>query len=130
MELEAASLVVGALAAGATQGLQDTAGAAVLDVYTRLRDLITTRFRGHREAETALEGYAEDPQTWQELLVESLRETGSLGDPAVLETAGQLMSLLDPEGAADGRYVVRVHNSQGIQVNHRGGNVQTNTFHS
>jgi len=130
MDFEAASLIVGALAAGATQGLQEAAGAAVKDAYTRLRDLVATRFKGHRRAEAVLDGYVEDPLTWQKPLEKSLYETGALADPAVLEAAQRLMSLLDPSGAADGRYVVQIHDSSGVQVNQHGGNVQANRFDS
>ncbi|WP_405625327.1 hypothetical protein OG933_03690 [Streptomyces sp. NBC_00016] len=128
MELEAASVVIGALAAGGAQGLQDTASAAVRDSYTRLRELVVARFRGHRRAETVLDDYLEDPETWRTPLEVFLRETGALSDPAVLETAQQLMSLLDPSGATRGQYAVNIHNSSGLQLNHQGGNVQVNNF--
>ncbi|MGW7406082.1 hypothetical protein ACWGI9_20515 [Streptomyces sp. NPDC054833] len=128
MELEAASVVVGALAAGGAQGLQDAASAAVRDAYTRLRDLVAGRFRGHRRAEAVLDDYVSDPETWRTPLEVFLRETGALSDPAVLEAAQQLMALLDPAGTAKDQYTVNIHNSSGLQVNHQGGNVQVNNF--
>jgi hypothetical protein len=130
MEVEAVSLIVGALAAGASRGLQETASAAVKDSYTRLRDLVTSRFSGHRQAETALEGYAEDPETWQKPLEKSLQLTGVAADPSVLEAARSFMSLLDAEDVAGGRFVVHINDSSGVQVNQHGGNVQVNTFNS
>lgn len=98
------------------------------DSYTRLRELVVARFRGHRRAETVLDDYLEDPETWRTPLEVFLRETGALSDPAVLETAQQLMSLLDPSGATRGQYAVNIHNSSGLQLNHQGGNVQVNNF--
>lgn len=128
--MEAVALILGALASGAGQGLQETASTAVQDAYTRLRDLVTNRFAGHRQAEAALEGYAADPDTWAKPLEKSLQDTGAVEDASVVEAALNLMSLLEAAEATSGHFVIQVRDSSGVQFNNQGGNVQVNTFHS
>jgi len=130
MGLEAASIVLGALAGGAVKGLQDSASAVVTDAYQRLRDLLADRFRGHGGAVAALEGYIEDPEVWQRPLEKSLVDTGTLADPAVLEAAERLIALLRNAPGVGTAHLTQVHGSSGVQVNHQGGNTQTNTFKS
>lgn len=130
MEIEAASVVIGALAAGGAQGLQDTASAAVQEAYARLRGLVAGRLRGDRRAEAAIDDCIEDPERGRTTLEAALQESGALNDPAVVEAAQHLMTLLDPTGAGQGQYSISIDNSSGLQVNHQGGNVQVNTFNS
>lgn len=126
MELEAASVVLGALAGGAAQGLQDSASGAVKDAYQRLRDLVADRLRGNRGAEAALEGYVHDPEVWQRPLEQSLEVSGALADPDLLRAAHFLLDRLDKTGPME--RVTQVNDSSGVQVNHADGNVQNNSF--
>ncbi|MER7272254.1 hypothetical protein ABT344_28625 [Micromonospora carbonacea] len=128
MELESASVVLGALAGGAVRGLQDSATAAVKDAYQLLRDLLANRLRGNRSAEAALEGYLEEPEVWRRPLEQSLERTGALADPEVLAATRLLLEQLGE--AAPAPHVTYVSDSSGVQVNHQGGNVQHNTFRS
>ncbi|MFF4893431.1 hypothetical protein [Micromonospora chersina] len=128
MELESASIVLGALAGGAVRGLQDSATAAVKDAYQLLRDLLANRLHGNRSGEAALEGYLEEPEVWRLPLQQSLERTGALADPEVLAAARLLLEQLGEAAAA--AHVTYVRDSSGVQVNHRGGNVQHNTFRS
>ena len=130
MELEAVSVVMGALVAGGAQGLQDTASAAVQDAYARLRGLVAERLQGGRRAEAVIDGAIEDPERGRTVLEAALQESGGLNDPAVVEAALHLMELLNPAGAGPEQYSVSINNSSGLQVNHQGGNVQVNTFNS
>ncbi|MFE6176286.1 hypothetical protein [Streptomyces sp. NPDC056464] len=130
MELEAVSLVLGALAAGGAQGLQDTASAAVQEAYARLRGLLAGRVHGDREMEAVIDDYIEAPEAWRTTLETALQESGALNDPAILGAAHHLMALHDPAYAARGQYSISIDNSSGLQVNHLGGNVQVNTFNS
>lgn len=75
-------------------------------------------------------GFCQDPETWQKPLEKSLETVGVIVDPVVLEAARELMVVLGEPDAARGRYVIQVNNAQGVQVNHHGGSVQTNTFNS
>ncbi|MGN9920259.1 hypothetical protein [Micromonospora palomenae] len=128
MELESASVVLGALAGGAVRGLQDSATAAVMDAYQQLRDLLANRLRGNRSAEAALEGYLEEPEVWRRPLQQSLERTGAFTDPEVLAAARLLLEHLGE--ATTVAHATYVSDSSGVQVNHRGGNVQHNTFRS
>ncbi|MET8463583.1 hypothetical protein [Micromonospora zamorensis] len=128
MDLESASVVLGALAGGAVRGLQDSATAAVKDAYQLLRNLLANRLRGDRGAEAALEGYLEEPEVWRRPLEQSLERAGALADPEVLAAARLLLEHLGEEFPR--KQVTYVSDSSGVQVNHRGGNVQHNTFRS
>ncbi|MFI9769497.1 hypothetical protein ACIHJG_21885 [Streptomyces sp. NPDC052415] len=128
MELEAASVVIGALAAGGAQGLQDTASAAVQDAYARLRGLVVGRFHRAPYAEDLIDDCIEDPETGRAPLEAALQESGALNDPAVVEAAHHLITLLDPPSAVRSQYSISIVNSSGLQVNHEGSNTQVNTF--
>jgi hypothetical protein len=104
------SLIVGALAAGASAGLRDMATASVKEAYQSLRTAVAARFAGHQPAEMVLTQYETDPDTWATPLDKALRETRAADDPAVVAAAEQLLRLLDAEGggvsAGDGGVAV------------------------
>ena len=128
MDSEAVSLIQGALLGGATHGIEGTASAAVREAYTHLRGMIADRFKSHPKAMAALEQHDNQPETMTEPLKQPLLETGTVTDPAILEAARMLVSLLN---AMDGEHVDRattVHGSTGVQINDGGRNVQINRF--
>jgi hypothetical protein len=99
------SLIVGALAAGASAGVRDAATAAVKEAYQGLKAAVSARFAGHRSAEMILAQHESDPDTWAAPLEKALRETGAAADPVVVAVAEQLRRLLDAAGgvsAGDG----------------------------
>jgi hypothetical protein len=92
------SLIVGALAAGVSAGVRDTATAAVKEAYQRLKTAVSARFAGHQSAEMVLTQHETDPDTWVAPLEKVLRETGAADDPAVVAAAEQLLWLLRAAG--------------------------------
>jgi hypothetical protein len=120
------TLIVAALAAGAASALQDGASATVKDAYTRLTALVKNRFAHRPKGELVLAEHEVAPQTWEAPLVAELSAAGAEGDADLVAAAQALMSLVDEAGARSGKYVVAVHNSQGVQVGDH--NTQTNTF--
>ena len=59
------TLIVTALAAGATLGVTETVSSAVNDAYASLRALVRKRFAGGPTAELVLARHETAPETWQ-----------------------------------------------------------------
>jgi hypothetical protein len=113
--MDTLSLVIGALAAGASQGLSD---AAIGDAYRRLKDTITTRLGRGR----ALEDLDVDPAAWAPLL----HKAGVADDGEVVALAERVLAVADPVLLRVAGYVVDVSGARGVQVGD--GNTQHNTF--
>jgi len=124
------TLIVTALAAGATAGgldtVKDATRAAVQSAYAKLRGLAKQRVAGQPDGELALDRHEASPQKWESLLTAELTEAGAAGDADLVAAAKALMELVDRAGARAGKYHVMVANSRGVQVGD--GNVQFNNF--
>jgi hypothetical protein len=68
------------------------------------------------------------PRPWRGALEAELTAADLGRDPAVVQAAREVMSLVDPAGFRSGKYVVDLRGAQGVQVGD--GNWQNNTFHS
>jgi hypothetical protein len=124
--MDPVTLIVAALAAGAAQGVSETASGAVRDAYDGLKAKVRGWFGGQPSKELVLVEHEKSPDTWQAPLQAALTETGAAGDPAVVEAAQQLMALLDAAGTQSGKYLVDLRGAQGVQVGDH--NTQMNTF--
>ncbi len=124
--MDPVTLIVTALAAGAASALQDGASTAVKDAYTRLNALAKRRFARRSKGELVLTEHEAAPQTWEAPLAAELHSAGAEGDTDLVAAAQALMSLVDEAGSRSGKYLVAVHDSQGVQVGDH--NTQTNTF--
>jgi hypothetical protein len=120
--MDPVSLVVGALAAGAS----DTARQAVTDSYDGLKQLLLRRFSGDRAAEVALTGHEADPDRWRLPLAEALEQTGAATDAEVLAAAQVVIDLVGSDARPAGKYRVDVKGARGVQVGDR--NHQVNVF--
>jgi hypothetical protein len=120
------TLIVTALAAGATSGVTDTLSSAVKDAYINLIALVKKRFAGRSDAELVLAKHENAPQTWQAPLAAELSEAGAGRDSDLVAAAQALMSLVDATGSLAGKYVVNVRGSQGVQIGDH--NKQQNVF--
>jgi hypothetical protein len=101
------TLIVTALAAGATTALQETAGTAIKDAYQGLTTLLKQKFAKDPKATIALESHAEDPQTWQKPLEKSIRETGVAEDQDVLSAAQKMLELIQSQKSSP-KYAVDI----------------------
>jgi hypothetical protein len=128
--MEEVSLIVTALATGASAGVLDALKDDVKDkakaVYAKLHDLVSHRFRGNPSAEIILSEHHTDPEMYAAPLAKKLTEAGAGDDVELVATAKALMELIDQAGAKSGKYNVTVKDSEGIQVGD--GNVQVNKF--
>ena len=87
--MEPVTLIVTALAAGATSGLKDTAAAAVKDAYAAVKGLITRRY-GRVELDS-LERKP-DSQRKRDSVAEDLEDAGAGDDEELLELARRLVA--------------------------------------
>jgi hypothetical protein len=126
--MDPVTLIVAALAAGAASGASETATTAIRDAYQGLKRLVSARFASRNSAEVALAEHETDPDTWEAPLARELHTTGADGDPAVIEAAQRLLTLLDSDGARAGKYTVDVRGAQGVQIGDN--NRQFNQFSS
>ena len=120
------TLIVTALTAGAAAARQDGAKSAVKIAYARVRELAKKRLADPGNGEYLVNKHAEDPETWGKPLAKELEQAGAARDPGLVTAAQELMRLLDARGFREGRYVVSVQESQGVQIGD--GGTQVNYF--
>ncbi len=128
--MDPVTLIVAALAAGASAGtldaLKDDVKDAVKRAYAKLRGLAKKRVAGRPDGELALERYESAPQRWESVLAGELTEAGAASDADLVAAAKALMELVDEAGARVGKYNVTIKDSKGVQVGDR--NIQVNKF--
>ncbi len=124
--MEPVSLILGALAAGATAVVQETATQAVKDAYADLTALVKQRFSEKPKAEAVLADYVQDPETWEKPLQKSLVEVGADKDEEVVRQAQQVIKLVNPQQASQGKYNVQIGEAKGVITGDNAS--QTNTF--
>lgn len=114
--MEPVTLITGAIAAGATAALKDTASAAVKDAYSGLKSLIKKRFSGRNDKkdEMALAAYEEDPDTWEKPLTKALVETGADRDTQILEAVNILLQAL--ENSPGGPKIIAKYHLENCEV--------------
>jgi hypothetical protein len=128
MGMDPITLIVTALAAGAAQGLKDSASSAVRDAYARLKALVKRRLASRQDGEVVLARHEEAPETWQAPLMAELREVGADHDADLAAAAQALMILVDQAGARAGKYTVDTRGAQGVQIGDH--TRQKNVFHA
>jgi len=114
--MDPVSLVLAALATGVTAAAQDTASQAVKDAYAGLKALVKKRFEKKPQAEMALAEYEKDKDTWEKPLQKSLVETGADQDEAIVRQAQQVLKLVNPQQASQGKYNVQIGEGKGIVI--------------
>lgn len=114
--MDPVTLIVGALAAGAAAGATQTATQAVKDGYSGLKGLVQRHFKGNAKAEMILAEHEADPGTYEKPLAKALAESGATQDEAVVQQAQQLMTLVNPQQASQGKYNVQIGTGKGIAI--------------
>jgi len=104
------TLILTALATGATAGASATATEAVKDSYNGLKTLIKRKFKKKKkpEAEIVLNKHEEKPNVWEAPLKEALVETATDKDVKIIRAAQKLMALVNPQQAAMGKFNVQI----------------------
>lgn len=124
--MEPITLILAALALGASTARQDGMSAAARDAYVRLQTLAKKRFVGNPRAEVVLDEYESAPDVWEAPLRVELSAVAAERDAELVETAQALLGLVDRAGARSGKYIVTISGGQGVQVGDR--NMQVNYF--
>src|SRR5262245_51654992 len=114
--MDPVTLIIGALAAGALEGVGEASRTAVMDAYTRLKALVSSHLGGSESVTTALAGFEADPDTYSSILTGQVEAHGLAQDPSVIAAAQQLMALVDADGSRSGKYVVDLDSAQGVQI--------------
>lgn len=102
------TLILTALTVGASDSVKDTATQVVKDSYNGLKALIKNKFTGRPAAETALAEHEKRPDVWKVPLEEELKETGIDQDQEIIAAAQRLMTLIQPQQAAKGKYNTQI----------------------
>jgi len=114
--MDPVSLIVAALAAGASTAFKDTAAEAVKDAYNGLKSLLKRKLGDNPAAQVALDKHEGSPEVWEKPLEEEIKQSGVADDEDVVRTAQKLMELVDPDGARAGKYNVNISGGKGIVV--------------
>jgi len=116
ISMDPVSVILAALAAGASAATKDTASQAVKDAYAGLKALVKKHFEKKPQAEMALAEYGQDPDTWQKPLQKSLVEVGADQDEAIVRQAQKVLKLVNPQQASQGKYNVQIGEGKGIVI--------------
>jgi hypothetical protein len=104
VRMDPITLIVTALAAGASAGMTDSVSQAVKDTYKGLKELVLRRVREQPAGEIAVLEHAQDPDTWRGPLTKALASGHADRDLDLVRVATQLLGLIDPEGTSAGTY--------------------------
>jgi disulfide oxidoreductase YuzD len=88
--MEPITLLLGALAFGATEIVKAGVHETVKDAYASLKDLLQRKFGGDPAKQVALDEFEKDQTTWSGPLAKALKETGAIADPEILAKAKAL----------------------------------------
>jgi hypothetical protein len=125
--IESVELVVAALVGGTAAGVSNATSAAVSDAYDALKSLARKallRGAGHDDAE--VEEKLADPFGHRAELAAALSKAGVETDVELVAAAQRLLSLVDRQGTAAGKYHVVLRGNKGVQVGDN--NTQTINF--
>lgn len=114
--MEPVSVILAALAAGASAAAKDTISEATKDAYAGLKALVKKRLSDESKVEMVLAEYEGDPDTWEKSLKKSLVEAGVDKDEEVLQQAQQLLKLVRPQQVAQGKYNIQIGEGKGIAI--------------
>jgi len=106
--MDPVTLILTALTAGAVAGIKDTAGASIKDAYNGLKALIQRKFPGKLTVEVARAESEKKPDVWKASPEVELKEIGIDQDKEIIAAAQKLMTLVQPQQAAMGKYNVQI----------------------
>lgn len=106
--MDPVTLILTALTAGATASIKDTASLAVKDSYNGLKALLQHKFENKPKAQAVLVDYEEDSETYEKPLKKALVEAQIDQEKNILEAAQKVMTLVQPQQAAMGKYNVQI----------------------
>src|SRR5664279_6178868 len=116
--MDPVTLILTALAAGATAAAKDIASQAIKDAYSGLKAIIQKRFTGKPQAEVVLREHEGDQDTSKKPLEKFLTESGADQDLEIIESAQRLLQLVHPEQHAQGKFNVQITGTVPVSYTH------------
>ena len=110
--MDPVTLIVTALAAGASAALKDTTSDAIREAYNGLKSLLRRKLADRPAAQSALEQHEEAPDVYEKPLEHELAKTDVADDKEIVAAAQALLGQTDPEGTRAGKYHVTVSGGQ------------------
>jgi len=101
------TIILSALAAGAAAGVTEVAGSAIKDSYNALVNLISSKLKNDLKANSSLDGYLSDPETWEKPMKKTLQDAKIDADEEVLFIARQLLEILSLQSGSS-KYNVEI----------------------
>lgn len=114
--MDPVSLIVAALAAGASAGVTETAKQGVKDAYGALKSLLKRKLGEKTLVGDVIDKHEEAPGVWEKPLQDELGKTDVGEDERIIHAAQRLLALEDPAGARAGKYNVTISGGKGIIV--------------
>jgi hypothetical protein len=116
------TLIIAALVAGASAGLQDTASTAIKDAYSGLKSLIRSRFGRHgQDIDQELTAVDKKPNTDPAPLAAKLQSIDPGHDEELLRAATALLQQADPDGKWQRQVLnINISGGQGVVGNNPG----------
>lgn len=111
--------IVTALSAGTLSGLTETSKMAIVDAYTRLKELLTKKFGVSSEVVRAVDALEAKPDSTgrREILQEEVIAINAEQDEELLAAARSLRSLVQPQQAGLGKFTIQNNASvQGLNI--------------
>src|SRR6266516_3384868 len=106
------TLILTDFTAGAAASIKDVTSSAIKDAYkdayNELKTFLQRKFAGKFSAEVALNEHEKDPKTWESLLRKELTQMQVDQDEKIIEAAQRVMTLIQPQQAAMGKYNVQI----------------------
>jgi hypothetical protein len=106
--MDPVTLILTALAAGASAALKDSATDVVKGAYEKLKGLLRGKLGARPHGEMVLEAYEEDPDSAEKLLGKEIREAGADVDEEIIKAAKTLADLTAPEASRS--YTMNIQN--------------------
>jgi hypothetical protein len=114
--MDPVSIILAALTSGASAAAKDTASQAIKDTYAGLKKLVLKRFEKKPQAAMALEEYEKDEDTWKKPLQKALVEVEADKDEVIVRQSQQVLKLVSPRQAAQGKFNVQIGEGKGIII--------------
>ena len=106
--MEPITLILTALTIGAATIAKGALTEMGKEAYQNLKKSIQNKLAGNKEAELVLEKYEEKPTVWETPLKDMLITAGIDKDKEIIQTAQNLLSIIDPQQAAVGKYNLQI----------------------
>ncbi|MDX1663811.1 MAG: hypothetical protein R3272_08455 [Candidatus Promineifilaceae bacterium] len=90
------NLILDAIMADIPPNIASDIGDEIWSAHHKFQVTLLEAMAGHPDAQNMIDRYREQPDVYGSVLSEAIVHSGALDDPAVVETAGEVMALVAP----------------------------------